>query len=211
MGAKRKQWIITVIIITVLTNTLFFCRSIRIHAATVTVNNAAVRILGYRYHVAIKGYCVVYGIEPMINGKSVVRKGLIYGAVFAGAKEEQMTVDNNSFLVYKVTATAKGEISDDYEISNTMKYYAVTMKENGDFKEAIDASYMVRAYAVLNDGSVIYSSIYHYSIYKICNSLYRNCYMEDEASHNWIYENILKVSNPDYEEIEYSWGSVVTP
>ena len=230
MGRKRKKHLFIIISVLILTfadipqtqsglrtqnipdgEDLLHMGVMKTYAAKTAVNNTCVRILGYRYNVKVNGYGVVYGIEPAINKKSVMERGLIYGASFMGATESRMTINDNSSQTYKMSATLRGEISEDYEISGTMKYYAVTMINNGEYKEAIDASYMVRAYAVLEDGSVIYSSIYHYSIYKICNSLYKNCYMEDEISHEWIYEHILKVSNPEYKPVEYSWGAVVTP
>ena len=88
----------------------------------------------------------------------------------------------------------------------TMKFSAFTEKE-------FNAEYKVRAYAVLEDGSYIYSTeISSYSIFNVAKITYDNVLMNTEMNHRYLYDNILKVTDTSYREVEYNQkNSIVNP
>ena len=72
------------------------------------------------------------------------------------------------------------------------------------FKEASEA------YAVLSDGSYVYSDIYSYSVYNVASALYDGGKMPTNAGHTYLYDSILKLVNPSYKQVDYDWSDIVT-
>lgn len=72
------------------------------------------------------------------------------------------------------------------------------------------AKYKVRAYAVLSDGSYVYSDIYSYSVYDVASALYDGRKMPTNAGHTYLYDSILKLVNPSYKQVDYDWSDIVT-
>lgn len=67
-----------------------------------------------------------------------------------------------------------------------------------------NTEYKVRAYALLSDGSYVYSDVATYSIYRIADYLYANKLMNTTDEHQFLYNNILKIANSGYQYIEYN-------
>ena len=54
---------------------------------------------------------------------------------------------------------------------------------------------------------VMYTVVF--SIYRVSKLLYDNCKMSTNRAHEYLYNNILKVVDPEYKPVDYNWGSIV--
>ena len=52
---------------------------------------------------------------------------------------------------------------------------------------------------------VMYTVVFHIFQY----ILYDNCKMSTNRAHEYLYNNILKVVDPEYKPVDYNWGSIV--
>ena len=93
--------------------------------------------------------------------------------------------------------------------SKSATYIASTMSFGANNVSAYTAQYKVRTYAVLSDGSVVYSDIVDYSVYGVADYVYQNKRMNVYANHKYLYDNILKLVNPGYEEVEFDWNGTL--
>jgi len=74
----------------------------------------------------------------------------------------------------------------------TSKFYAVTFKQTKYYYESLERMMAFRAYAVLDNGTVVYGrKVYATSIYRIAQNLYENKMMGTKASHEFLYDNVL--------------------
>ena len=171
-----------------------------------------VKIEGYQISQLSWGFRTVSSVEPEINGKEVVEYGNIYGILRGDVSADDLYVGSDNNYVASFKATEAGLTDKQYSDSATAINYVRTMSDNGTTSEAFQQKYMIRAYAKLSDGSYVYSNAFEYSIFDVTKVVYNNGMMPNITSHNYIYENILKVVDSTYTEVDYNWsGAVVTP
>ena len=106
-------------------------------------------------------------------------------------------------------STEEGIISYTSGDSETATYYAMTMNIAGYSKEAHTTSYIVRAYAKMADGSIVYSDATTFTMYSIADYLYQNNLITNQDSFDCIYNNILTVVDAGYEKKEFEWSNTV--
>ena len=70
---------------------------------------------------------------------------------------------------------------------------------------------MFRAYAKRADGTYEYSDIVTTTVFKVADVVYRGKKMYDQKSHDYLYDNILKRINPNYEKVSYDFTGSVYP
>lgn len=175
----------------------------------------SVKIEGYQISTALGGSRVVGSVEPTINNKKVVNWGFVYAVTKAGdetfdVKDTDMFVGTTSKYAVALESTPIGTAENvKFGTSDTATYFVRTTLFGANSVKEYTAQYKVRAYAELSDGSYVYSKVRSYSVYDICDTLYTKKMMNTLASHNYLYNNILKVVNPDYEENDYNWGNTV--
>lgn len=176
-----------------------------------------IKIEGYQLSTTLGGNRVVGSVEPEINGKTVQSWGLIYGLAKAngtgtGISDDDLYVGSDNGFVKAYQSTSLGTIDTQIGTSATAKYFVRTMLFAANTAAAFNAEYKVRAYAVLSDGSYVYSNVSGYSIFSVADYLYANCKMKNQNAHNYLYNNILKVVDSSYSEVDYEWGnSIVKP
>lgn len=171
-----------------------------------------IEINGYQMNVSNGGIRTVYSAESKINGFEVVERGLIYG-LKGYASEDEINIEENSDYVMHAAATSAGVAPVKYGTTDTAISYVMTLTQ--DIKSltvaGLEAEYYVRAYAKLSDGSYTYSDVGTFSIYGVSKALYDRKLMGTEAKHNYLFNNILSVVNPEYEKVEYPGVSSVVP
>ena len=188
---------------------------------TTTTND--IKVVGYQISSSVEdqngnpgGVRIVGQVEPTINNKKVEHWGLVYslteynGTVNA-VQESDMTIDSENHFVAAYQAGERGTLSTVMGDSQTANYYAMTMTFGGSSSPVLQAKYKVRAFAQLEDGTIVYSSVEQYSIDRIADILYRNCKMPTVSGHMFLYTNILKKIDPSYKEVDYNWGTVLVP
>ena len=155
------------------------------------------------------GLRVVYSIENTLKDKCN-QIGLIYGLVYNNQiTERDMSLDSTSDFVKSYPATGNGLTDVKFGTSDTAEYYVRTMDVSNMISAGYTVTYLVRAYAVKNDGTVIYSDVQSYSINDIASELYNNDLMGTYNGHQALYNNILTKVNKDYEEVDYNWQNTI--
>lgn len=82
--------------------------------------------------------------------------------------------------------------------TNYNTYFALTFEYKSYMYPSLEQDYAFRAYAVLDDGRVVYGhKIYTTNMYKIAQNLYDNQKMGTQDSHNFLYNNILNLIDMD--------------
>lgn len=179
--------------------------------------SSSVKIEGYQISSTLGGNRVIASVEPNINGQTVTGWGLVYGLFKANGttneiSDKEMCVGSENAYVTSYQSTSDGTIYVRLGASSTATYFVRTMLFANYTAEAFNAQYKVRAYAVLADGSYVYSDISEYSIYSIAASLYNNELMNSRDAHNFLYEKILTVVDSGYDKVDFDWGnSVIKP
>lgn len=167
------------------------------------------KIEGYQISYTLKGFRVISSIEPEVDGKKVVRTGNIYGVASQGVTDNDLVLDSQNQFVANFDSTTAGLMKQKMGVSTTANYYAMTMTDNGTTANDYNREYAVRAYAVLEDGSVVYSTVKKYTIYKVAAFIYNNKMMNNYAGHSYLFNDILKVVSPDYQEVDYNWNNML--
>lgn len=182
------------------------------------VTSADVKIEGMQISTNLGGSRVVASVESAINGKTVKSWGLVYGLESAGGvnygiKDSDLTVDSTNDYVEVFESTATGTVEEQLGESTTATYYIRTMLFGSYTEKEFNAAYKVRAYALLDDGSYIYSEdVASYSVFSIAKYLYDNNVMKTFDGHTYLYNTILKTVDGNYSEVEYDWSnSVIKP
>lgn len=170
--------------------------------------------MGYQINTNRGGSRVIGMVEPKISGKNVAKWGFVYAITKNGnttysVTDEDMIVGTNNQYVVSLESTSAGTSESVLGDSTTATYFVRTTLFGVSTSEEFTAEYKVRAYAVLEDGSYVYSDIYDYSVYDICDKLYQDRKMNTIENHNYLYNNILKVVNLNYTEVDYNWSNVV--
>ncbi|MCR5837653.1 MAG: hypothetical protein K6G88_14230 [Lachnospiraceae bacterium] len=156
---------------------------------------------GLQINVNNMGVRTVYSTANKIDGKNVAEVGLIYGIEDEQFQVSDMYVGSNSNSVRSFSATeTKGRMN---YVQSHDRTYAMTMTMSYGTKSEISAPYFVRAYAKLDDGTYVYSTLERYSAYTIAEKIYSGLLSPTEEMHNAVYEKFIKIVNPDYQDIEY--------
>lgn len=82
--------------------------------------------------------------------------------------------------------------------TNYNTYFALTFEFKDYMYHTLEQNYAFRAYAVLDDGTVVYGhNVYTTNMYEIAQNLYDNQKMGSEEAHNFLYKNILNLIDMD--------------
>lgn len=164
-------------------------------------------ITGYQVSTTLEAYRTLYSIaDPSGKTEEV---GLVYGLTDS-VTEADMIVGSTNSTVFSYAATSAGKSEINYSDNADATTYVRTMtfiKSPEFFNEDLS----IRAYAKLTDGSYIYSSISTVSVFRIADTLYQNRLMSNINGHNYLYDSILTVVDPSYQEVEYDAGSIIVP
>lgn len=157
------------------------------------------------------GFRVMYQVEETVEGKVPLETGLVYGIVYGdnSITKADLVCDSNSRYVASFASTAEGKISAVYGDSETASYYVMTMNMAANTKEAYTTYYIVRAYAKMADGSIVYSDATTFTMYSIADCLYQNNLVSTQDSFDCLYNNILSVVDANYEKKEFNWSGTV--
>ena len=188
--------------------------NIVIDPGKVTISSS-VKIEGYQISTTLGGSRVVGSVEPTINNKAVKNWGFIYAVTKAGnatfdVSDDDMVVGTTSKYVTALESTPIGTAENvKFGSSDTATYFVRTTLFGTNTAKEYSAQYKVRAYAELSDGTYVYSKVSSYSVYDIADTLYSNKMMNTITAHDYLYNNILKVVNPDYAQVDYNWSNTV--
>ncbi len=180
------------------------------------ITSDKVRVEGTQISTSYEGFRVIASAEPTVNGKKVKAKGLIFaldnigGTQPTGITEDDMVVGSTNHYVrsYVSTANLSGNFA---TASPTAGYYAMTMKFGAKTVKAFTSVYALRSFVQLEDGTYVYSTIHNINVFDIAKYLYNNKKMNTMAEHEYLYNSILKVVDPNFEVVEYPIWSVVVP
>ncbi|MBR3646145.1 MAG: carbohydrate-binding protein [Lachnospiraceae bacterium] len=162
---------------------------------------------GFQISYISQGIRTVYSAEESIDNQNVEELGLVYAIVNDNYRENDMYIGSDNQYVASYKATNAGKLENALSKNNS---YTMTMIFADD-KTATNynKTYAVRVYAKLTNGEYVYSNIETYSIYKIAQKIYDRSLMNTYAAHTYLYNDILKVSNPNYEEVEFVWKNTL--
>jgi len=170
------------------------------------VTNSGVEINGFQISYTVEGMRTVYTVANKIDGKDVVERGLVYG-LGSYVNDSQLYVGSNSAYVLSYKATDAGKLTQKFsQTIDNGSAYAMTMKFSKKSNTEFTTNWIIRAYAKLSDGSIVYSDASHYTIYNIASKLYDGCKMNNLTGHNYLFENILTKVQPSYAEVDFDWG-----
>lgn len=182
------------------------------------VTSPELKIEGYQISTILGGIRTIASVELKINEGQVVKWGFIYGVsevdgIKTNIKESEMVVNSSNKYIASFESTANGTAAQKLGESDTATYYVRTIKFGAFSTKEFTSKYMVRAYAVLDDGTYVYGdNISQYSIYDVAKNLYENVKMNTKEAHAYLFNKIVKVVNKDAKEIDYDWGNtIVTP
>jgi hypothetical protein len=144
----------------------------------------------------------------------VTKWGLVYALAQVDditylSKDEDMYVGADNAYVASMESTEKGTLDSVMGESQTATYFVRTMLFSLFTAKEFCAKYKVRAYALLEDGNYVYSEVHSYTVYDICDTLYQNVSSNTYEAHNYLYNSILHVVNPDYKEVDYKWENTL--
>jgi len=174
-----------------------------------------VKIEGFQISNVSQGSRVIASVEPQVNGLTVNSWGFVFAIESVGDEtysvpNEDMVVGSESEYIKSYQSTAVGTSSVTFGESKTATYYVNTMLFAAKTATEFNAKYKVRAYALLSDGSYVYSDVASYRIVNIAKHLYNNKLMNNFSAHTYLYNDILKVVDANYAEVDYEWSNVVT-
>jgi hypothetical protein len=179
----------------------------------IDMNNAlesGIELNGFQISNTVGGLRTVYSVEDYIDNQKVTEVGLVYGLANY-TTENNMTVGSSDQYVKSFKATSVGKVSTHFSDSLSATSYAMTMKfAVGNTAEFSEDMY-VRAYAKLSNGEYVYTDVSRYSVYNVADYLYQNKKMNRADAHEYVYNNILKVVNPDYAVVDYTWSDELAP
>ena len=165
------------------------------------VTNAKVTINGYQISTISEGYRVIYTVAD--KDSEVESAGMVYGLA-RGCSASDMVVGSSNYYVESYEATDKGKVKIPSLAAPNSQNYAMTMTFNKT-AEFFSQKIYVRAYAKLKNGGYIYSDVKSFSIYELADYVYKNNKLNTFNAHNYMYNTILKVVNPSYEEVAFDW------
>ena len=177
-----------------------------------TVNNIEVsdrvNVLGFQISQMNWGLRSVFSVESVINNKQVVEYGAIYALKDYVSSTDEIFVGSTNAYVKSFKATSAAIMPERVSDSATATDYAITMVNNGNTAAAFQAGYYVRAYAKLSDGSYVYSNVSDYTIFSIAKKLYDGVKMPNYNAHKGLYNNIIKIVDPSYQEVAFDFSKI---
>lgn len=178
--------------------------------------NRNIQVEGYQISVLHEGFRVVASVEDTINDKKVEHWGLVYGlsnvdGKDTGITDEDVFVRDDHYYVKAYESTVNGTLSDRYSESETATNYARIMKFGAFTVKAFTARYKVRAYALLEDGTYVYSDAAEFSVFEVAGYLYDNKMMSTKEEHDYLYEKILTKVQPGYAYVDKDWSDIMKP
>ena len=176
----------------------------KVNQETTAELEGLIKIEGVCINTKIGGMKIVAKVTDSINNKKVTKFGLIYGLLKYNGKKTGVTSDHLKIgmegqFVRSYNTTQKGI----WKKTDNTTTYVETMTYGANSKEAYTAEYKARAYAVLEDGEIVYSNAIDYSVYEIAEQLYNNCMMPTIDGHKYLYNTILTKVTPEYTEKIY--------
>ena len=114
-----------------------------------------------------------------------------------------MVLNSSNSYAFAFDATSKGRQAVSRSSVEGSASYTMTMLYDNTVTRFKSIRLMVRAYAVLKDGSVIYSDVEKASIYEVADNLYQTSSMSTAEAHNYLYDRILSKVNPNYQKVTY--------
>lgn len=130
------------------------------------------------------------------------------GTVYAAADKVENLKDNmtlvgvaNDEYIKNFETTDRGRLTGyttTESDTNYNTYFALTFEFKDYMYHTLEQNYAFRAYAVLDDGTVVYGhNVYTTNMYEIAQNLYDNQKMGSEEAHNFLYKNILNLIDMD--------------
>lgn len=173
-----------------------------------------VKVEGFQISTISEGSRVIGSVEPTIEGKKVSKWGFVYSIVendnqSYNVDESDIYVGSNNQYVASMESTNVGTISVPMGDSTTATYYARTTLFGNKTAKEFYAKYKVRAYALMEDGTYYYSTIASYRVFNIAKVLYENALMNNYSGHQYLYNNILKIVDSNYKEVDYDWSGTI--
>ena len=124
--------------------------------------------------IPVKGFGTVYGIDGTFTKDDLVKNS-----------------SNNK--VYSFDATEQGLV-DVNGATQWDNYYALTFKNLSYNPELLDRNYTLRPYAILEDGSILYSDdVQTTSIYEVAQILYERNAMSTPEARQFLLDHILNI------------------
>ena len=165
-----------------------------------------IEVNGFQISSVAEGFRVVYSVDK--TDANIESFGLVYGVAEKVAKSEMVVGSLNANAV-AIAATPEGKISKDYGSKSNYSSYAMTMKF---IKTAAfyNANMYVRAYVKMKDGTYKYTQIKEFKVYDIAEKLYQRGLMTNQTGHDYLYNEILKVVNPNYTKIEFDYSKMLS-
>ena len=177
---------------------------------TQPINNSVLKIKGYQISTTLGGIRAIGNFSEKINNKTVKTKGFIYGLKNVdgnnlGINDNDIVLNSNNSYVKCYESTGAGLL----EKKDGVSTYVRTMLFSSFSKKEFSAEYGIRAYAVLEDGSVSYSDVYNFSIVDVAKTLYTTSAMNNEGRHDYLYNNIIKVVEPNYAKVKFDYNKTL--
>ncbi|MCR5736623.1 MAG: hypothetical protein K6G64_03135 [Eubacterium sp.] len=161
--------------------------------------SVAIEINGCQVSATYEGFRVIYSASDEKNEIDTV--GLVYG-LEGYASDADMVVNSSNKTVYNYDTTLQGKLSTSFSKLPSAQSYAMTMKFVKSAK-FYNTPIKVRAYAKLKNGEYVYTDIRSYVIYDVADYLYQKQLMSNAYGHNYLYQAILKICNPSYQQIDF--------
>lgn len=163
-------------------------------SVTEPATDAKIEINGSQINTKLEGYSIIYSVGA--RTEDVEKVGLIYG-IMDYTTDDDLYVGSKKFTVNEYTATERGKTNAAYSSFDNAQSYIMIMKfiKTPAF---YNAGIRVKAFVQLKNGQYIYSNVYTMTVYKIADYLYQNKWMPDQASHDYLYNNILHFTNSSY-------------
>lgn len=161
-------------------------------------------INGFQIRNDATGIRTVYSVNDPEN--QVVDVGLIYGLCDYSLSTD-MVVNSANDTVYSYEATENGKLDSTVSNYTGATSYTMTMMFGAVREDFYGAPTKVRAYALLEDGTYVYSDIVEYSVYNVANYLYQNSLSNNKDAHTALTAILLKV-NSEMEKVTYKSGIV---
>ena len=186
----------------------------------ITVNTGNVKLEGYQintntakgavsefnpsYRVMSSADQVILGSDNKLHG--VKGFGTIYGLKSRVASASDMTVDSANKNVYTYEATSMGIYETGLFGKSNIKtedtkrtYWALTFKHLNYSYAALVSNYVLRAYAILDNGEIVYDNDSFgfgesdVNIYNIATNLYEGKKMPNKAAHEFLFNNVISI------------------
>lgn len=185
-------------------------------AGSASMTSSDISVTGYQMTSSFNGVdgtmgCrVVYQAEPTVDDQEVTEIGLVYGLVYGEnpITEEDMVYGSDNEYVKAVPATTAGKLDTVMGSSTTASYYAMTM-ESCEGVKALTSKYYVRVYAKLADGTVTYSDVKAYTVFKVADYIYQNRLTSKKSTFDYLYSKVLSVVDRSYATVDFDWSNTI--